>query len=226
MKEFAEAAMSIAWRVFAGTAAIVPFGVAWFAAVPALGKSRRGRRRERSEGAETERPKHRETVELKDFEQSVHRLEKLIGRCFSPDELAGHRYRSCVRKAWRQGEAFGDRISVLALASGTERETARAKEELAALQAQMENTAHAIATSGLGARTKATRLHGNHFRAAVETGVRTRPRRVEPITPTAADVALRTRRRPSSSRRLAAGCATRFRMPSECAPAQSCALAA
>ena len=119
MKEFAEAAMSIAWRVFAGTAAIVPFGVAWFAAVPALGKSRRGRRRERSEGAETERPKHRETetVELKDFEQSVHRLEKLIGRCFSPDELAGHRYRSCVRKAWRQGEAFGDRISVLALAS-------------------------------------------------------------------------------------------------------------
>ena len=160
MKEFAEAAMSIAWRVFAGTAAIVPFGVAWFAAVPALGKSRRGRRRERSEGAETERPKHRETVELKDFEQSVHRLEKLIGRCFSPDELAGHRYRSCVRKAWRQGEAFGDRISVLALASGTGRETVRAKEEP-------------------GARTTTTRLHGNHFRAVVVTGVRTRPRQVE-----------------------------------------------
>ena len=160
MKEFAEAAMSIAWRVFAGTATIVLFGVAWIAAVPAPGKSWRGRRSKRSEGAETERPTHRETVELKDLEQSVHRLEKLIDRCFSPNELAGHRYRSSEREARRQGEAFGNRISVLALASGTGGETVRAKEEL-------------------GARTTTTRLHGNHFRAVVETGVRTRPRQVE-----------------------------------------------
>ena len=49
------------------------------------------------------------------LERSVRRLEKLIDRCFSPNELAGYRYRSCVGEAWRQGEALGDRISVLAL---------------------------------------------------------------------------------------------------------------